>query len=193
MPKSGTEHSWAVAVAPRDASVIDVREVYLDHADFVWRSLARLGVHQDDLTDMTQEVFLIVHRQAPKWRPEGRITTWLYGICRKVAAGYRRRAFRRYEEAVPDAPDTRDVDSIGPDETVATREARARLHAILAAMKPEQRAVFVMFEIDELSCEVIAEQTGIPIGTVFSRLRAARKSFERELARWQAREARRSQ
>ena len=79
-----------------------------------------------------------------------------------------------------------------PEQSVAAREAKERLQQILDALKPDQRAVFVMFEIDEMSCESISNQTGIPLGTVFSRLRAARKSFERELKRWQAQEARRS-
>ncbi len=51
----------------------------------------------------------------------------------------------------------------------------------------ERRAVFVMYEIDELPCEQIAAMIGVPVGTVHSRLHAARKEFQRAAARWQAR------
>ncbi|MEL7371865.1 MAG: sigma-70 family RNA polymerase sigma factor [Myxococcota bacterium] len=190
MPDSRGRHKWSETAKPSTA--LDVRAVYREHSDFVWRCLSRLGVHADDLTDMTQEVFLIVHRQANTWRSDVRVTTWLFGICRKVAAGYRRRAHRRYEEVVADAPEPTYSDTPQPDETLAVRQARARLDAILSTLKPEQRAVFVMFEIEELSCETIAEQTGIPLGTVFSRLRSARQAFTKALKRWQAQEARKS-
>ena len=192
MPDSGRGHQQGVAGAPPSSGPLDVRAVYREHADFVWRSLARLGVRPDDLTDMTQEVFLIVHRQASSWRPESQITTWLYGICRKVASSYRRRAHRRYEDVVAEPPEPPAIAEGGPDARLANQQARAQLDAILSELNADQRAVFVMFEIDEMSCEAIATETGVPLGTVFSRLRAARKAFERGLTRWQAREGRRS-
>jgi RNA polymerase sigma-70 factor (ECF subfamily) len=50
-------------------------------------------------------------------------------------------------------------------------------------MDLDKRAVFVMFEIDELPCEAIASALGVPVGTVWSRLSAARKQFQAKLAR----------
>jgi RNA polymerase sigma-70 factor (ECF subfamily) len=56
-------------------------------------------------------------------------------------------------------------------------------------MDLDKRAIFVMFELDELSCEAIAEMLSIPLGTVYSRLHAARKAFEQALGRLEARGA----
>ena len=56
-------------------------------------------------------------------------------------------------------------------------------------MDIERRALFVMFELDEMSCEEIAEVLGVPVGTVHSRLHAARKEFQAALTRFSAREA----
>jgi RNA polymerase sigma-70 factor (ECF subfamily) len=50
-------------------------------------------------------------------------------------------------------------------------------------MDLEKRAVFVMFEIEQMPCAEIATLLDVPVGTVYSRLHAARKSFEAELAR----------
>jgi RNA polymerase sigma-70 factor (ECF subfamily) len=60
---------------------------------------------------------------------------------------------------------------------------------VLDRMDLEKRALFVMFEIDELSCDAIAEMLSIPIGTVYSRLHAARRDFERALVRERASQA----
>ncbi|MNC92328.1 RNA polymerase sigma factor [compost metagenome] len=61
---------------------------------------------------------------------------------------------------------------------------------ILDAMDLEKRVVFVMFELEELAAPEIARELGIPVGTVYSRLDAARKEFERAAGRLRAREDR---
>jgi RNA polymerase sigma-70 factor, ECF subfamily len=55
-------------------------------------------------------------------------------------------------------------------------------------MDLEKRAIFVMFELDEMPCESIAEILGVLVGTVHSRLHAARKDFQAALKRFAARE-----
>ncbi len=70
-----------------------------------------------------------------------------------------------------------------PEDHAAERQARRTLDAIFARMDPEKRAVFVMFELEGIACAPIAEMLGVPVGTVYSRLHAARASFQQELAR----------
>ena len=73
---------------------------------------------------------------------------------------------------------------------VNSRAARARLARVLDAMDADKRALLVMFEIEELPCDEIAAIVGAPVGTVWSRLHAARRQFEARLARLHARESR---
>lgn len=171
---------------------IEVAEVHAAHADFVWRSLARLGVRNDDLPDMLQEVFLVVHRRGDTYDGSSKLTSWLFGICLRVAAGYRRRAFRRHEQPLETAAEPVTAPELGPEQTLAAKEARGRLAAVLDDMPLDKRAIFVMFEIDAMSCAEIASSLDVPIGTVHSRLSAARKAFEASLHREQARRGRRS-
>src|SRR5262249_46123913 len=77
-----------------------------------------------------------------------------------------------------------------PEDAAAAREARARLDAMLDELDLEKRAVFAMFEVGEMSCDEIAAVVGVPVGTVYSRLHAARKGLAKVLARWRARDAR---
>jgi DNA-directed RNA polymerase specialized sigma24 family protein len=71
----------------QDARPLDVERVHAAHADFVFRSLSRLGVREPDLLDMLQEVFVIVHRRAGSYDGTSKLTSWLFGICLRVAAG----------------------------------------------------------------------------------------------------------
>lgn len=173
------------------AQALDVRQVYDEHADFVWRTLARFGVPERDRADQTQEVFVVVHRQLASFRADAALTTWLYGIARRVAAGYRRRAYHR-RETQDDGPAARSVSPDCPEETTERRRAQARMMAILDRMSLDQRAVFVMYEIDGLTGQEIADQLGCPLQTVFSRLRRARSVFEREVSRLRAQDTRKA-
>jgi RNA polymerase sigma-70 factor, ECF subfamily len=138
-----------------------------------------------------QEVFVVVHQRLHTFDGSSRITTWLFGISMRVAAAHRRRAYRRREQ-MGDLPDDATDGAASPEEAAATRQAQARLSAILDTMDLERRALFVMFEIDELPCDEIAQLLGVPVGTVHSRLHAARKDFEAAVRRFDARDASRA-
>lgn len=167
----------------RPLSVLAVHEA---HADFVWCSLQRLGVRRSDLDDLFQEVFIVVHKRLHTFDGSSLVTTWLFGICLRVAAAHRRRAWFRRETPTADLPDLDGTPpSDRPDELYAVRQARATLERVLDTMDLEKRAVFVMFEIDELSSEAIAAILGVPVGTVWSRLSGARKQFQAKLSRLQ--------
>jgi RNA polymerase sigma-70 factor (ECF subfamily) len=165
----------------------DARHVYREHAEYVWTSLQRLGVHDADLEDVLQDVFIVVHRRLRTFDGSSKMTTWLFGICRRVASAYRRRGFRRNEMCV--AEPEPDADAASPEHELTAAESRRRLDELLDELELDKRAVFVMFEIEELPCEDIAQILGVPLGTVYSRLHAARKAFQKALARMHAREA----
>ncbi|MGD0528021.1 MAG: sigma-70 family RNA polymerase sigma factor [Polyangiaceae bacterium] len=175
-----------------EASRLDVLSIHEEHADFVWRTLQRLGVRDADVEDQLQEVFVVVHHRLHTFDASARMTTWLFGICMRVASAYRRRAHRRREQIVADVPEEGLVDESGPEHEASAREARERLLGVLDLMDLEKRAIFVMFELDELPCDEIADVLGVPVGTVHSRLHAARKDFQAALARFSAREASRA-
>jgi RNA polymerase sigma-70 factor (ECF subfamily) len=170
---------------------LNAAEVHAAHAEFVWRSLARLGIKDADLPDMLQEVFLVVHRRAHAFDGSSKLTSWLFGICLRVAASYRRRAHRRYEAQLEPGQLPPAAEASSPELALQQREARSKLDALLDTMSLDKRAVFVMFEVDNLSCAEIAAELGVPIGTVHSRLHAARAAFSKALQRQRARQARR--
>ena len=68
------------------------KEVYDENFRFVWRSLRRLGVREGDVPDAVQDIFLIVHRKLGEFEGRSKVTTWLFGICLRVARDRRRAA-----------------------------------------------------------------------------------------------------
>lgn len=158
---------------------LDVAEVYDAQAGFVWRSLHRLGIAQRDLPDLLQEVFVVVHRRRAEYDPARPLRAWLWGICVGLARNYRRRAFRWRERLTDLLPERRSSD--GPDAELDRRRRRERGRRILEALEPEKRAVFVMFEVEGMSGRQIADLLDLPVGTVHSRLHAARRALSAAL------------
>jgi RNA polymerase sigma-70 factor (ECF subfamily) len=169
---------------------LTVAEVHARHGEFVYKTLYRLGVRSPHLEDVYQEVFLVVHRRLDSYAGHCAITTWLFEVCFRVTAGYRRRAHFRREQLVPDAALVPCVaPTATPEREVEKLQAAHRLHDILGRLNLEQRVVFTMFELEGLSCDQIGAQLDVPVGTVYSRLHRARKSFLRALSRQRRYEA----
>jgi RNA polymerase sigma-70 factor (ECF subfamily) len=165
--------------ARRESAPPTVKSIYEEYARFVWLTLQRFGVKSTDVADVAHDVFVVVHRRIDTFDNTSRMTTWLFGICLRVAANYRRRQARTLSEVALRAHADDDVVQVPVDEILARRQATADAERVLAKLSLEKRAVFVMFELENLSCQEIADLTGVPIGTVYSRLYGARAQIQR--------------
>lgn len=163
--------------------------VYRRELPFVWAAARRLGVHPAALDDAVQDVFVTAYRRWDDLDYEVSPRAWLYGVTRRIASRYRR----------TDARTARRKSAVGAtsrrkDEPHARLEGEHDVDAVLAALPRERREVFVMSELLDMSGPEIAAELGIPVNTVYSRLRLARKQLARTVSTkgW-LREARRSQ
>ncbi len=163
--------------------VFDLAATFRDHHDFVWRSLAHLGVRTDAIDDAVQDVFLIVHRRRHAYDGRAPVRHWLYGITRNVARKHRERTARALARASDYAPDDERSDAF------TQRDAIATVERFLAALDQDQRSVFVLAEIEGHTAPEIAEMLGTNLNTVYSRLRLARARFERMLVARESSEA----
>ncbi len=182
---SASEQSES-ACQPRETLVPTFRELYDQHFDFVFRSARRLGVHPRSVEDAAQDVFLVVHRRLSDFEGRSSVKTWLYGITRRVAKDYRRRASRKETGLVSTAgPVGSQLVSSqnSPDEDAARREAVATLETILENLDESRREVFVLAEMEQMTAPEIAEALSLNLNTTYSRLRTARAEFEKAVAR----------
>jgi RNA polymerase sigma-70 factor (ECF subfamily) len=160
-------------------------EVYQSCAALVWRNLRRLGVPEASLEDAAQDVFLVVHRRLPEFEGRSSLRTWIFGIVLRVAARHRRKARGL---AVREAPIPGELSEAlaapvheGPFERALHRQANQLLHQVLERLDDERRALLIMVDLEQTSVAEAAEALEINLNTAYSRLRAARRSFETEL------------
>jgi RNA polymerase sigma-70 factor (ECF subfamily) len=186
-PDSAKPLPWPLASAEGAgpspvAQQLSTRQLFEAHAGFVMRTVRRLGVHPSDTEDVTQEVFMIVHRRIADLPAEVNPRSWLFGIARRVVANYLRKSRRLRAGAT-----TNDVDVVvsvasgDPAQALQQTRERALLERALGRLDADKRAVFVLFELEGLSMQEVAEMVACPLHTAYSRLYAARALVERHV------------
>ena len=143
---------------------------------FVRRALAGLGVAPADLDDLTQDVFVTLHRRGCTFDDERAARAWLYAASRRIASNHRRAGQRRRRrlaqaptpEALPD-----------PHDALERVQLRRLVDRVADALSPDAQAVFRLAEGEGLSGPEISERLGLPLNTTYSHLRRARARLRR--------------
>lgn len=155
-------------------------ELYAEHFEFVWRSARYLGEPPASLDDAVQDVFLVAYRRFQDFEARSSPRTWLFAITLRVVRDHRRSRRRK----------TRLLDSVKrmltgtaptPYDHAAHAERGRVLLSALDTLPDEQREVFVMADLEELSAPEIASVLNVNLNTVYSRLRTARRELARVL------------
>jgi RNA polymerase sigma-70 factor (ECF subfamily) len=170
-------------VAP-SAPAPSFRELFDAHFAYVWASLRRLGVADRDREDQANEVFFRVHQRIADYDARRPVRPWLFAFAVRVASEYRRAARHRLELA--GGLDTMPAPVDAPEAEAARSEKRAALAAALEHLDLDKRAVLILHDLDECAIPEVAEALGIPEGTAYSRLRAARAELALTLRRLHA-------
>jgi RNA polymerase sigma-70 factor (ECF subfamily) len=171
------------------AAVARARALVNDHFDFIWRLLRRLGVPLSEVDDAAQEVFWITAKRLASVE-EGRERAFLYGTALRTASTLRRNQSRRDKWMDTDAGDSAST-ARAPDEELERRQALAFLDEVLSSLPGALREIFVLCDIEEFTAPEAASILNLPLGTIASRLRRARKDFSDRVRRLQTKESRR--
>ena len=155
----------------------------LPHLDAAYNLARWLSRSPSDAEDIVQDAMLRAFRAFDSFRG-GDIKPWLLAIVRNcwrtASAARSRRAYVPLPEERGDA-----LISDGPDPEEAAMEAsdRSRLNGVIALLPGEFREVLILREMEDLSYREIADVTGVPIGTVMSRLARARAMLKEKWER----------
>jgi len=153
-----------------------VGDLFVLHSPSVRRLLRSVLGPGEDLDDLTQEVFVRVHRSVARYRGDSAFSTWLHRLTVNTALSHLRTLGRRHLPTDPasialdmkdEAPDTHDL-AVG-------REMVRRLYAILDTISPKRRAAFTLFEIEGRDLAQLAELMGISKAAAKSRVWFARR------------------
>jgi len=172
--QSSTDEELLGACAHGDAAALE--ELFHRHGDRVYRVLGRArGVHPRDLDDLVQSTFIEVFRAAPAYAGKSAVGTWLLGIAINIMRHHVRGESRRRSlvAAASDVLPTQVVWRL-PDEAAARSQFLLRLERELAILPGDLQLVFTLCEIEGLRGVDVARLLGVPEGTVWRRLHAAR-------------------
>jgi RNA polymerase sigma-70 factor (ECF subfamily) len=146
--------------------------VYHAELPYVLRTLRRLGVSEADAPDLAHDVFVIFYRRLDDYDRGRPLRAWLFGIAYRVVGNHRGRAHRSSE--IP--TDLAQLSAPDPRAATLDREvARDLLLRALAAVDIEHRAVLILHDVEEQAAPEVAATLGIPLNTVYSRLRNGRQ------------------
>lgn len=172
--------TWGEVSSNDDERMRDLSAIYRAHHAFVWRALYGYGLRGDEVRDAVQEVFVVVQRKFHLFDGRTAIRHWLYGIARRVASDHRKKGSRRAhrlhlvadQDAAPDGPRT--------DDSLAAAQLVERF---LSLLDEDKRQVFLLAEVEGMTVPEIADALGVNLNTIYTRLRAARIRFRKEVER----------
>ncbi len=161
----------------------EFRDVYDAHLTWVCHALRRHSVAEKDVLDAAQNVFLVVHRKLEEFEGRAALRTWIAQIVRRVASDYRRSAPVRREVFTEVGHfDDKAGSSASAEEATSRAEQMHMARTIIDSLPETQRTVFIMYELEQMSGQEIADELALPLGTVRSRLRLARDAFRSEVS-----------
>lgn len=142
--------------------------------------------NREDARDLVQEAFIKAFQSIHRFQGKSAFFTWLYRIAVNATLSHlRRHRFRRFFslETLPEEVSERDCLEFlsvenKVEKPVLLRELQLKLNAALQRLSPKHRTVVILFEIENLSHDEIAEVMGCSVGTVRSRLFYARKVLQ---------------
>lgn len=156
----------------------EVRALYYEHAAALSAGLRRLA-GRSEVDDLLQEVFVVALRRAPALLAADSPRAWLYGVALRVAGAARRRdRIRQFFNlgAVLETPGDAD-----PSLDLERRQTVDQVHAALGKLSAKKREVLVLFELEGLSGQEIAQALDCPLKTVWTRLHHGRRELEAHL------------
>lgn len=166
-------------------------ELVRRYTNVVYRILYKILRHEEDTQDALQDTFVSAYRALPRFRQDARFSTWIYRIATNAAL---MKARTRKANLVSLDHPTEDSDaktvwelpdwSATPDEEVLSDETRRVMEDAIQALPAEQRAAFVLHDVQNFSSAETAEAMGITVSAVNSRLHRARVFLRDRIGRY---------
>ncbi len=154
------------------AAVDEFTATFDEHVDLVYRFLRSMGLSEHQAEDAVQDVFLIVHQKLSSFEGRSKMSTWICGIARNVAMNHRRRANR--QGAHHEFDETRVPGGPSPEDQFQGSESVQKIQAFASRLEGGMREVFSLCFLEEMRAPDVAEILGVPLPTVYSRIRLLR-------------------
>lgn len=138
------------------------------------------GVRLDDIPDVTQEVFIKLHRFLHQFNQD-RFTTWLYKITLNTARDYYRKENRERDKQQKASDDTQITIQDSAEAQVLLFEEDRELHKAIVQLDEKYRLPLILYYFQELSYQQIADVLNISLSAVKTRLHRAKDSLKKAM------------
>ncbi len=146
----------------------------------VYYHIRKMVIDHDDADDLTQEVFIKIHRHIHNFREDAQLFTWIYRIATNECISFLKRKKRRFFLPIGDV--ARELSAkIDSSPHISGDDVQKKLQKALLTLPDKQRLVFNMKYFDDLSYEQIAEITGTTVGALKASYHHAVKKIEEYL------------
>lgn len=159
-------------------------ELLRDHQLPLFTYAAELIRDRSAALDVVQETFARAVKHLASLRDDARFTSWIFGIAHQLCLQHLRRSARtqaRFVDVEAPLDEFPDDDADDPRQLLLNQEQFAALAVVLEQLPDAQRAALLLYVIEDFSIEDIAQISGVPAGTVKSRLHHARRTLKRLL------------
>ncbi|HEX2880546.1 MAG TPA: sigma-70 family RNA polymerase sigma factor [Polyangiaceae bacterium] len=188
----GLEQRFLERLRARDERAFN--ELVTVYQERVFGLVLKILGRRDEAEDMSQEVFVQVFKAIDQFRGDSKLGTWIYRIAVNLCKNRSQYLARRYsqkqdelegaEHLLADANALQSSVSLQqPDHLLQGHEMERIVHAALVSIELEFREVLVLRDVEDLSYDEIVEITGLPVGTVKSRIHRARLMLKEEVSR----------
>ena len=153
------------------------------HEKTIFNLVYRMLGDYDEAAEISQEVFLSAFRAVGQFRGDANFSTWLYRIALNHASTRRRSLGTRQQRMLPiESANPLSDPEPGPPEILEKQEIRERVQLALSQLDPEDAAVILLRDLQDVPYDEVARMLEIPVGTVKSRLHRARQALKLRLA-----------
>jgi RNA polymerase sigma-70 factor (ECF subfamily) len=166
------------------------RELVEVHRNTVFNLTFRMLGNRAEAEDVAQEVFITVFKTIDSFREEAKFSTWLYRVtvnhCKNRIKYLARRHDRdrdELDETSQAAGDGAPTQARAPDRALEGAQLELLMQDAINTLDDEHRVLVVLRDVEDLTIEEICEITGLPDGTVKSRLHRARLALRKKLQR----------
>ena len=163
-------------------------ELVLAHETFVYRVVLRILGNEQDAWDVAQEVFLRAYQNMGQFDGRSAFSTWLYRIAHNGAIDALRRRKTGRELPLEGLNDSDGGPVIqhedpgpSPEEQALQRERRGKIREALCDLPEDYRLMVILRDLEGLSYQEIAQQEGLAVGTVKSRVSRGRAQLKKAL------------
>ncbi|MEX2231619.1 MAG: RNA polymerase sigma factor [Cyclobacteriaceae bacterium] len=148
------------------------------HQSLVYKLAYRFVGARGDAEDITQETFIRLWKNLNRYRPEIKLTTWLYKIVANLCLDFLKSKYNRQTKRSVELDDHRGMSSEwSADQSLLDKELRSAVEKLTRDFSPKQKAVFVLRDLEDLTMQEIAEILSMSAGKVKSNLYYARKKM----------------